>query len=98
MRALSANQRGGASRTVLQNVTAGWLLQGSSAAAAITRPGLRDAPLPLHDSKRHFGPQANSLISKTDYAPDTVAESVPWCRCELISALKLHRGPPDFQP
>jgi hypothetical protein len=29
--------------------------------------GLKDARLPLHDSKRRIGPQANPLISGTDY-------------------------------
>jgi hypothetical protein len=53
--------------------------------------GLKVAPLLLRDTKLHIGPQANSLISETDYAPDAASESVPWCRCELVIAPNLHR-------
>jgi hypothetical protein len=35
--------------------------------------GLKDALLPLHDSKLHIGAQANSLISETANAPDPAA-------------------------
>jgi hypothetical protein len=63
--------------------------------------GLKDALLPLHDSKRHIGAQTNSLISETEDVINPASRSVPWCRCELVSAPNLHRGcvqksvPPD---
>jgi len=60
--------------------------------------GLKDAPLPLHDSEGHIGPQANSLISEPDDAPDTASVSAPWCRCELVTAPNLHRETSGLSP